>query len=155
MARTKITPKPSPSNSRRWQLAAEGVVLNRRAPIKKMSMMSARRSAPGTGGIKLRRKIKAGTKALREIKKEQKNVECLIPRTRFYKIVREIVYDFRTDHRVSELAYIALQEAAEEYLTDLFEEMVRASVHARRQTVTLKDFWFALSTIKRGAMRYR
>jgi hypothetical protein len=55
----KITSKPSPS--RRWRptTAAEGVAPPRQPPIKKTSMMmSARKSAPGTGGMKLRRKCK-------------------------------------------------------------------------------------------------
>ena len=152
MARTKITSKPSLSH--RWRLAAAGVAPPRKSPIKKM--MSARRSAPGTGGMKLRRKCKAGVKAIREIEREQKNAECLIPRSRFCKVVKEIInFDLKLDKMVTELAYIALQEAAEEYLTDLFEEMVRASVHAGRQTVQHKDLQFALSSMKRGATRYR
>jgi len=152
MARTKITSHPS--HGRRWRLAADGVVFPH-PPIKKTYIMSARKSAPGTGGVKLRRKCKAGVKAVREIKKAQEGVEFLIPRVCFRRLFKEIAQDYKTDNLITELAYIALQAAAEDYLTDLFEEMVRAAVHARRQTVKPKDFTFAVATLKRGSVRYR
>ena len=150
MARTKITSQPSQAH--RWRLAARGLVYN--APIKKTNMMSARRSAPGTGGFKLRRKCKAGTKAIREIKKLQDGVELQIPGAIFRRLVKEITTGFRTDNLITALAYIAIQVAAEDYLTDIFEETVRASVHARRQTITRKDLAFAVATVKRGSVRY-
>ena len=57
-----------------------------------------KKAAPAEGGMKDKRKIrrKAGTVALREVKRYQKSIEMIIPRAPFQRLVRAIVMDM--DH---------------------------------------------------------
>jgi len=58
---------------------------------KKMSKSKAiKKTAPAEGGIKKRRN-KAGTLALREIKKYQKTLDHVLPKAPFQRLVRNIV----------------------------------------------------------------
>ena len=152
MARTKICGKPS--LGRRWKLAAEGGVVympsrpQAPAQTKKRYTMAARRSAPGTGGMKLKRRLRPGTKALREIKRFQKEGGLLLHRAPFRRLVREIGYDCRWGgvmwgkHSVD-----ALQEAAEAFLVRFFEDVNRYAIHAGRVTIQAKDVWLARNII--------
>ena len=153
MARTKISPKPS--SGRRWELAASGVVLHPRKHTGKHTgkhTMAARRSAPGAGVV--RRRAKPGVKALREIVKAQKSVDLVIPHAPLKRLFKEIAQENKVDIHLTELGYIALHHALEEFGTDLIEEANRAAVHAGRLTITVKDINFARRTLARGAVRW-
>lgn len=78
----------------------------------------------------------------------------MIPKATFQKLVREIMQNILLRHsrrhfpdsssvslpdRWTAQALLALQEAAEAYLIDLFGDTVYAAVHAKRVTVTDKD----------------
>lgn len=52
---------------------------------------------------------------------------------------REIANDFRNDLRFQGTAVLALQEAAEMYLTQLMEDTNTAAIHAGRVTISDKD----------------
>ena len=56
-----------------------------------------------------------------------------------YRLVREVASDFRPDMRFQSLAVMALHEAAEAYLVGLFEDAVLCAIHAKRQTIQVKD----------------
>ena len=56
-----------------------------------------------------------------------------------FRLVREIAQDFRPDMRFQSLALMALHEAAEAYIVGLFEDSVLCAIHAKRQTVQVKD----------------
>jgi histone H3/H4 len=58
--------------------------------------------------------------ALREIRRYQKPVELLIPRTPFMQLVKEISSDFMGGLRFESTALMALQEAAESMLVAEF-----------------------------------
>ena len=61
--------------------------------VKKMGSKTkiAKKTAPAEGGMKKRKfRLKAGTNALREIKRYQKSLDNLLPRAPFQRLVREI-----------------------------------------------------------------
>lgn len=70
--------------------------------------------------------------ALMEIRKYQKSQELWIRKLPFQRLVREIAHDFKTDLRWQTSAVLALQEAAEAFLVDLFEDSNLCAIHAKR-----------------------
>lgn len=86
-----------------------------------------------------KRRFKAGTVALREIKHYQKSTDLLLPRAPFQRLVREITGAIDGDLRFASQALIAMQEAAEAYLTGVFEDAQLCAIHAKRVTVQKKD----------------
>ncbi|VDN82758.1 unnamed protein product [Brugia pahangi] len=87
----------------------------------------------------------SGMRALQEIRRLQKTVNLLMPRAPFQRLVREIatnVSEKNVDLRFQSLAISALQEAAEVYLTCLFEDTNLAAIHAKRVTIFPKDIQF-------------
>ena len=65
-----------------------------------------------------------GTLALAEIRKYQKSTENLIPKLPFRHLVKGIIRDAmgKTDIRIQEIAIEDLQEVAEAYLVQLFDD---------------------------------
>jgi histone H3 len=94
-----------------------------------------------------KRRYRPGTLALREIRRYQKSTDLLIPRRSFHRLVREIMFrDLAFEpKRIQSEALLALQEASEHYLVDLFQKAVSCAIHARRVTVNNKDIALALS----------
>ena len=88
-------------------------------------------------------RYRPGTKALMEIRKYQETTELFIPRRPFQNLVREITQDYRVDLCFQSSALLALQEAAEAYLVGLFEDTNLCTIHAKRQTIMLKDMQLA------------
>lgn len=60
--------------------------------------------------------------ALRDIRRYQNTTHLLVPRLPFQRLVREISLNFKRELRFQALALEALQEAAESYITCLFED---------------------------------
>jgi len=94
----------------------------------------------GTPG---KRRFRAGTRALMEIRKFQKSTDLLIPRLPFSRLIKEIamqVAGASNPHlRFQSSALMALQEAAEAFLVTLFEDTVLCAIHAKRVTIMPKD----------------
>lgn len=90
-------------------------------------------------------RYRPGTQALREIRRYQKSAELLIQKQPFQRLVREIDQaQFPTSaHRFQASAVLALQEASEAYLVDLFMETNLCALHARRVTIMPKDIQLA------------
>ena len=128
MARTKQTARKSTGG---------------KAPRKNLATQAARRSEPSTGGVKKAKRWRPGTVALREIRRYQKSTELLIRKLPFQRLVKEIAQDFRSDLRFQSHAIMALQEAAEAYLTSLFEDTNLCAIHAKRVTIMPKDMQLA------------
>mmetsp|Transcript_42209 Transcript_42209/g.30916 ORF Transcript_42209/g.30916 Transcript_42209/m.30916 type:complete len:172 (-) Transcript_42209:56-571(-) len=101
------------------------------------SKVGKKKTAPAEGGIK--RKWKAGTVALREIKRYQKQVHALLPRAPFQRLVRHVCEAIDQEVRFQAAALEALQEACEAYLVGLFEDTQLCAVHANRVTIMKKD----------------
>lgn len=128
MARTKQTARKSTGG---------------KTPRKTHANKQARKQAPTGGGIKKPHRFRPGTVALREIRKFQKSTELLIRKLPFQRLVREIAQDFKTDLRFQGSAIAALQEAAEAYLVNLFEDTNLCAIHAKRVTIMPKDIQLA------------
>lgn len=94
---------------------------------------------PADGGVRRRHRYKPGTVALRNIRREQKRTNLMIPRQSFNRIVREIGQEYKSDLRYSDSGLELIQMAVEHYLVKLFEEANLLAIHARRQTVQPND----------------
>ena len=95
-----------------------------------------------------------GLLALREIWRYQQSTDCLIRRTPFNKLIKEISQEYRVcpdgprtpsvQVRFQSTALAALQEAAENFIVGLFEDVNLLAVHASRVTVMPQDIRLAL-----------
>ncbi|CAA2965368.1 histone H3-like centromeric protein HTR12 [Olea europaea var. sylvestris] len=91
-----------------------------------------------------KRRNRPGTVALREIRKYQKSINLLIPAAPFIRLVKEISHFYSPQvGRWTAEALVALQEAAEDYIVQLFEEAMLCAIHAKRVTLMKKDFELA------------
>lgn len=117
------------------------------APIAKPASAGRKSAGPGTPKTPKRR-YRPGTKALMEIRKFQKSTNLLVPRLSFSRVVREIALQVCgrsiPDIRFQAEAIMALQEAAEMYLTILMEDSNLLAIHAKRCTVMVKDMQLAM-----------
>ena len=101
------------------------------------------------GGVKRPRHYRPGTVALREIRRYQKSTESLLRKKPFQRLVREICQildqekDKVSETRFQSTALLALQEAAEAYLVNLFEWTNLCAIHAKRVTILPKDMYLA------------
>ena len=117
----------------------------RKAPRKQLvAIMTAGKSAPVVGGSKNPHRFRPGMTALRDILRYQKSTELLIKRLPFQRLVREIAQEFKTDLRFQSSAVLALQEACEAYLVELFECTNLCAIHAKRETIMPEDIQLAL-----------
>ena len=111
---------------------------------KQLATEAAKKSAPArVPGIKKPHRWRPGTLAMREIRRYQKSTELLIRKLPFQRLVREIAQDFKSDLRMESSALLALQEASEAYLVDLFEDTNLCAIHAKRVTIQVKDMQLA------------
>ena len=87
-----------------------------------------------------------GTLALRDIKRYQKSTDLLIRKASFIRLVKEILHGKlgRTEIRIQCIAVEALQEAAEYYITNLFDDTNLCALHAKRITLQPKDMQLAM-----------
>ena len=107
-----------------------------------------------TGGIKKPHRYRPGLLALREIRRYQQTTDSLIRKTPFNKLIKEISQDYRicpggpgtpsVQVHFQSTALAALQEAAENYLIGLFEDVNLLAVHAKRVTVMPCDIRLVL-----------
>ena len=95
----------------------------------------------------------------REIRKYQKSNNTLIARAPFQRLVREILQKQEKESlsgggplRMKRDALLALQEAAESYLVQLFDDSNLAAIHAKRVTIMPKDMEF-VRKIRAGVTR--
>ena len=92
--------------------------------------------------------------ALREIRRYQQSTENLIKRTPFQKLIRKISQEYRifpdgpgtpsVQVQFQSTAIAALQEAAENFIVSLFEEVNLLAIHARHVTIMPRDICLAL-----------
>ena len=107
-----------------------------------------------TGGIKMPHRYRPGMVALREIRWYQRSTENLIKKTPFQKLIREISQEYRIcpDSPGTPLVQVcfqstaiaALQEAAENFIVGLFEDVNLLAIHARHVTIMPHDIHLAL-----------
>ena len=94
------------------------------------------------GQIRKPRRFRPGTVALRQIRKYQKSTELLIRKLPFQRLVKEVVCQmFNMQYRFQSTALLALQEASEQFLVNMFEKVNHIAIHANRQTIMSKDVY--------------
>ena len=151
MARTKHTPK-NPQIHRPVTALGKDVQPPRKdipqaprkggkQPRKFISHKMLRKGVKPTGGLKKPHRYRPGMVALREIRQYQRSTENLIKRTPFQKLIQEISQEYRicpdgpgtpsVQVRFQSTAIAALQEAAENYIVGLFEDVNLLAIHAR------------------------
>ena len=93
-----------------------------------------------SGRVRKPYRFRPGTVALRDIVKYQKSTELLIRKIPFQRLVREIVYKLKDkDYKFQSTALLALQEAAEAFLVNMFDQCNDIAIHGKRVTVNVKD----------------
>ena len=122
----------------------------------KAARVATRRALGAVGGVKKPHRYRPGTVALREIRRFQMSTNLLIRKAPFQRLVRQMVQNdlslnVRSDLRFQSTAMLALQEAAEAYLVNVFEWTNLAALHAKRVTIMPKDMQLAMRI--RGAVR--
>jgi histone H3 len=129
----------------RFQIMARTKQIPKRAFRVQAVKAAKRRIAPAKGGVKKPHRYRPGTIALREIRRYQKSTDLLIRKSPFQRLVREIVQEmhYNVDYRFQSSALLALQECAESYLVQLFEETQLCAIHAKRITTSVKDMQLA------------
>ncbi len=82
--------------------------------------------------------------AIREIRRLQSTTEFLIPKLSFARVVRDITsISIPNVNKWTAEGLMAIQTAAESYLTGLFEDAILCSIHAGRVTLMIKDIHLA------------
>jgi histone H3 len=82
--------------------------------------------------------------AQREIQQFQKNTDLLIRKAPFQRLVHEIALKFgKSDLWMQSTAVLALQEAAEYFMVDVFSNTNLCTMHGKRVTIMKKDMVLA------------
>lgn len=138
MPRQKIAGKKAGKMSASKASVASGSKASKVSKAKK-------KTAAAEGGIKSgkQRRFRPGTVAIREIKRYQKATTFMLSKAPFQRFIRAICEGIDAQLRFQSQALIALQEAAESYLTGLFEDANLCAIHASRVTVMKKDLELA------------
>lgn len=104
---------------------------------------------PDTGArprvtVRVKRRMRPGERALREIRQYQSSTSLLLRRLPFARLVREIQLGMtRQPYRWQGSAILALQEASEAHLVALFEDANLCAIHGKRVTIMPKDMQLA------------
>ena len=134
MPRTKQTARRDTSSVKKLSEGAKAAFYKGRRHIPQ----KGRANAP-CPPVKKPYRYRAGTVALREIRRYQKTTELLLRKLPFMRLVREVAQDFRSDCRFQSVAILILQEASEQYLTGVMEETQLCAIHAKRITIMKAD----------------
>ena len=134
-----------PSKSSSMNLPVKGG----KQPPKHLLHKLLRRNKSPNKGLKKPHWYQPGLVALREIRRYQQSIECLIKRTPFNKLIKDILQEYRVcpigpgtpsvQVRFQSTALATLQEAAENFIVGLFEDVNLLAVHARRVTMMPRD----------------
>jgi histone H3 len=82
--------------------------------------------------------------AAREIRKFQKTTDLLIRKAPFQYLVQEIALKFgKSDLQMQSTAVLALQEAVEHFMVDVFSDTNLCALHGKRVTIMVKDLVLA------------
>jgi histone H3/H4 len=92
----------------------------------------------------VKRKRRASTNAIREIRKEQGRTQNIIPVAPFNRLSQEIAQTYKQDMRFKGEAHRALHAGAESYLVEVFQAANKVAIHGGRETVQAKDLRLAV-----------
>ncbi len=140
MARTKQTARKSTGGKAPRKHVASKTA---RASAEKTTPIVKKEKAAKSAGIARPHRYRPGTVALRDIRRLQKSTELLVRKLPFQRLVRQIALEFKTDLRWQGSALMALQEAMESHLVQLFEDCQLCAIHAKRVTIMSKDMRLA------------
>jgi len=110
--------------------------------LQKTPVQKKKSKAPVTApeSERKKRRYRPGTVALREIRAYQSTAQLLIPKLPFSRLVKEIAQERSVQGlRFQSAALMALQEAAESFMVQLFEDTLLCAIHAKRVTIMPKD----------------
>lgn len=97
---------------------------------------------------KIKRKRKASTNAIREIKREQSRTGMIIPVAPLNRLTTEVAQQFKDSVRFKDEAHTALHIGVEDYLVELFQDANQVAIHNGRETVQAADLHLALKLRK-------
>ena len=123
---------------------------NMTIPWKRRSKSNSKSKKEG-GELRKLRRYRPGTVALREIRRYQTSTNLLIPKLNFQRLIKEILHveckELHLGHykKIQSTAVLALQHAAEQYVTELFEKSQEAAIHGKRVTVVPQDLQLVLN----------
>ena len=115
-----------------------------KTPRNPIPTKATHKAKPTTSGVKKPHRYKPGMVALCEICHFQRSTELLIAMLPFQRLVCKIAQDLKKPYHVFDLrfqsaAMFALQEVAEAYLVWFFDDTNLCAIHAKQQTIMLKD----------------
>ena len=85
-----------------------------------------------------------GMVALRKIQKFKKNTDLLIRKAPFQRLACEIALKFgKSDLQMQSTAVLALQEATEYFMVDVFSDTNLCALHSKHITIMKKDMVLA------------
>ena len=89
--------------------------------------------------VGVKRKFKQQVRCLREIRKAVKALNLAIPKLPFQRVCRKIAEKFKISMRWTRPALACIQEAAEDFLVEFFQDSYICSAHSHRVTLMDKD----------------
>jgi histone H3 len=137
MARTKESSRKSTGKVPRAGLGSKG----KKSGSKKAKKAAG--SSSSNSGVKKPFRFRPGTVALRDIKRYQKGTELLLRKLPFQRLVREIAVSGKEGLRFQASAVLAMQEATEAHMVNLFADTCLCAIHGRRVTIMPKDIQLA------------
>jgi histone H3 len=109
-----------------------------------LATKSAQATAQKAIAMRKPHRWRPGMLALREIQKFQKNTDLLIRKAPFQRLVSKIALKFvKSDLRMQSTAVLALQEAAEYFMVDVFSDTNLCTMHSKHVTIMKKDMVLA------------
>jgi histone H3 len=110
-----------------------------------LATKAARAAAQKTIAMRKPHPCCPGMVAAREIRKFQKITDLLIRKALFQRLVREIVEQVsrKSDMGMQSTALLALQEAGEYFMVDVFNDTKLCTSHAKGITIMRKDIVLA------------
>ncbi len=113
-------------------------------PCLHLAAKAARVTAQKTIAVRKPHRWCPGMVTAREIGKFQKTTDLLIKKTPFQHPVRKIALKFgKSDLQMQSTAILALQEAAEYFMVDVFSNTNLCAMHSKHVTIMKKDMVLA------------
>ncbi|RWS20590.1 histone 3-like protein [Leptotrombidium deliense] len=128
------------------RLAAKRITIHRKK-VAKIVAPFQKKAAKDAGEPRRRWRYRPGVLSLKEIRFYQKSTQLLLRKLPFSRLVREVAQGLYLRHNVlwQASALEALQEAAETYLVELFENSNIVAINSKRVTVMPRD----MQTVRR------
>lgn len=142
MARTKATAR---SLAARAEVAAAAAAGKSRPPAAKMPKASADapKAAIAKTGEPRKHRWRPGTKALRDIKRQQLSEDRAIPKAVIIRLCREIAQEIGEKIRFTRGAFAGMHEMCEIITAEMMNDATNFMAHANRKTLLAVDFELA------------